>query len=221
MRCGMVVVVAAVLVDDAGHRLQHRVHRRTGRHRPGLAEAGNRVVDDLRLARPDLLIAEAVALDGAGAEAFHEHVGAAQQAPQDLLQFRRLQVQCQAALAQRAVDREGGMILVAAAEDARPVAAVVWCFHLDDVGAVLREHHGTGRTGHAAGQVDHFEPRKGALMVHGVSIPWFVHRMLRPAAAGWLSPGWRSAASGASRAMVPDSARVRDNAMVRVSARGP
>ena len=88
MRCGWSSCSPLVLGHDADERLQHRVHRRTRRQRAGLPEAGDGIVDDSRIFRADRVVAEAVALDGAGPEPFDEHVGAVDQAPQDLLAFR-------------------------------------------------------------------------------------------------------------------------------------
>ncbi len=159
-------MLAAIFVDDAGHRLQHRVHGRSRRQRSGLTEAGNGIVDDLRFLGADRVVAEAMALNRAGTKALEEHVGAAQQPPQHLLALRRLQVERDAALAQRAEQRIGRVILVAAPEDARPIAAVVRGFHLDDVGPVLRQEHGAGRTGDAAAEIDHRQSGEGRRVSH-------------------------------------------------------
>ena len=61
------------------------------------------------------------------------------------------------------------MVLVGAAQDARPVAAVMRGFDLDHVRAVLGQHHGAGRAGDPAAQIDHLHAGEGRVVVHGSS----------------------------------------------------
>src|ERR1700712_3734928 len=136
MRCGW-LSCSPLFSVTMPERLQYRVHGGAAGHRPGLPKAGDRVVNDPWLARADGVVAEAVALDCAGTEALDEDIGAVGQSPQDLLALRRFQVDREAALAQRAVQRIGRVVLVGAAKDARPVAAVMRGLDLDHIGAVL------------------------------------------------------------------------------------
>ena len=137
-------VLALVFRHQASERLQHWVHGRAVGHRAALAETADRDVDDLRLRGRDRVVAETKALDNARAETLHENVGAAQQPPQDRLAAVAFQIQRNCAFAEVDRQREGGLVGVAHAERAAPVTFAEW-FNLDDVGAVLGEHHWRNR----------------------------------------------------------------------------
>src|SRR3954453_1867675 len=185
-------VGTAILRHQAGIGLQHRVHRRALGERPALAEARDRDIEDPRLARRDLLIVEAEAMDDLGAEALEEDVGALQQPPHDLLAGVGLEVDGETALSQIADDREGRMAGVADAQRARPVA-VAQALDLDHVGAVLGEQHGAVRSGDPLAEIDDLEAREGRIVAHGSpyiftsSLPKFSPRSRPMKARGALS----------------------------------
>ena len=159
-------VLAPVFGHQPGIGLEHRVHRRPFRQRSFQSEAGHRHIQDARLLRRHRPVAEAEPVDHAGAEALEEHVRALDHFPQDGAAGIVLQVERDRAFAQVRRDRIGGVIAVDRAERPRPVAGV-GRFHLDDVGAVLGEHHRAIRPGHALAEIDHFQPFERRRVAHG------------------------------------------------------
>ena len=158
-------VLALVVDHQAGEGLQHRVHRRPSRQRPGLAEAGHRQIENARLALRYGLVAETEPVEHAGTVALQQHVGTGDQAPQHLLARIRLQIERDRPLAEVGRDRIGGVAAVAPAQRPRPVA-LSRRLDLDDVGAVLGQQHAAVGSGHPLAQIDDLEPRKRRVVAH-------------------------------------------------------
>ena len=116
-------------------------------------DTADRHVDELRVAGEDDVGAKAKPLDRTRPEVLHEHIGAIDQAPQDIGSFGRLEVHRQRALATIAGHkhrREGagtGAAGVVAGER----------FNLDHVCALVCQHHGRRRAGDDRGEVQHAE----------------------------------------------------------------
>ncbi len=73
-RAGLAVDMAGD-AHQAAHRLENRVVAGAGRIRPGLAEAGDRTIDDAGIDGTDRFIVEPVALEIADLEILHHDVG--------------------------------------------------------------------------------------------------------------------------------------------------
>src|SRR5258708_3564192 len=93
----VIVSVAAVLVNNANERLQHRIHRRPLRQRSSLTKARDRVIKDPRFLGTHRVIAESISLHRAWPKSLHEDIRALDQAPKDCLAFRSLQIDRDAA----------------------------------------------------------------------------------------------------------------------------
>ncbi len=109
--------------DQAGERLDQEVLARSAGHRPARPVAGRRGVDDIRIQRPNLVVAEPEPVHDARPEVLHHHVGALEQAQDQRLAVRVLEVD-----RERALVAVGGEIEGADAVDERvrprPVALV-------------------------------------------------------------------------------------------------
>jgi hypothetical protein len=107
---------------------------------PGLAERGDRAVDELRRARGDLRIAHAEPVHHAWPEAFDQDVGALGEPQQELLPLGMLEVEPQALLPAMGVAEPHRVAGLAQAEIAHRLAALVR-LDLDHLGAVVGHHH--------------------------------------------------------------------------------
>ena len=155
---------------QSGERLDHRVVHALVCVGPGLAEAADRDVDDVRTELPHGVLAQAHALDRAGTEVLDEHVAARDQPPQRVETGRRLEVDRERALAAVRGEERRARARAVRAQVAHEVA--LERLHLDHVRALIREHHRRDRTRDHAGQVedaDAFE-RAGRGRGHGVSL---------------------------------------------------
>jgi hypothetical protein len=83
---------------DAPGRLDDEIHAGVLRHRPALAEGGDRAVDEARIDCAQVVVAEALAVHHAGAEVLDEHVRVAHQAADQLDTGRLADVDTDAAL---------------------------------------------------------------------------------------------------------------------------
>ena len=113
---------------------------------PGAAEPRDRRQDDARVDLPQRLVADAVALERAGAEVLHHHVGAPHDLEEQLAVGVRLDVERDALLA--AVD--GGEEHALSGEQRRPAARHVAgrrALDLHHARAELGEQQGAERTG--------------------------------------------------------------------------
>ena len=138
--------------------------------RSGLAEAGNRAVDDVRIHRPEVVVAETEPLHCAGAEVLHDHVGVPRQGLEDLPALRGLQIQRHGPLVGGLGLEVGAHAGVAQRVDGPHPAVHVRVSHrldLDDVGPQHRELIGRKRTGE---NVRHVEDADSFEWLH-VGIP--------------------------------------------------
>jgi hypothetical protein len=146
-------------VHDAGLALHDQVVPRTTRLRAALSEARDGAVDEPGIVLPQAVVAETEPLHRAGPEVLEHHVRRLDQRPEDLLPFRRLQVQREALL----VAVHGEEIRGLAARERRPaprVVALAGLLDLDDLGAHVAEGHGAERPGEHARQVDDAHARQ-------------------------------------------------------------
>ena len=146
---------------DAAHALRQEIVAGARRVGSGLAEAGDRAIDQAREVVLDLLVGEVVARHVADLEILDEHVAARDQQLGDLLAFGLRDVERDRPLV--AVDGEvvgafAGVLAVAALDERRApfarVVALAGPLDLDDVGAQIAEHLRGGRAGQDAGQVE-------------------------------------------------------------------
>jgi hypothetical protein len=121
--------------------------------RPARAERGDRAVDDSRVDAAGAGEIEPELVDRARSETLDEHVGAADQAVEDLEPARRLEVEGEAFLVSIQRD-EGGAL--AAPVGRRPRSGVVpaaWALDLDDFRAHVAEGLGTEGSSHVLGEI--------------------------------------------------------------------
>ena len=156
--------VAAALVLVVGELVAGRGmdHRRVGRrrgHRPGLAEAGDRGVDQPRVVARQGRVVEAEPLHHARAEVLDHDVGLRRQLGGEALAVLGLQVEDDALLA--AVHRR--VVGADAAALRRPLADHVAVGRLDlhHLGAGVGEHAGAHRPRHDDREVDDLEAGQG------------------------------------------------------------
>ncbi|MCY1442293.1 hypothetical protein D9M71_586580 [compost metagenome] len=119
--------------------------------------AGREGVNDLRIARAYLLVADAQALRCAGAHAVHDDVGGFHQLEQRFQALFLLEVEHDAALVAVHDQIEHRHARVSA-RAVLPVLVAVRRFHLDDVCAHVAEDLGGDRAKHVDGQVDDTQP---------------------------------------------------------------
>ena len=168
--------VAHTLVDrhQAGEALHHRVGNRSVGIGAGLAESADRNVDDARVVRPDLIVAEAEFRRDARPAGLDDDVGIRRQAAGDGFAFRRFQVERQVLLAEIGDDRQRRMVADGPADAAHPIA--VRRFDLDHFRAVLGEHHGAVRGRVALTDLEDLKPFVGMFVIHARQ-----NKALRPA----------------------------------------
>ena len=164
----------AILADIFRHQprigLQHRIHCRALGQRPALAEAGDGHVEQSLLPGRDRVVAETQPVDHAGTEALQEHIGALDEAPDDFLASVAFQVHGDGALADIRGNRIGGVVAIDRAQASGPVAGV-GRLHLDDIRAVLSQHHPAIRAGDPLAEINHLQTRVGRLIAHGFVSP--------------------------------------------------
>ena len=160
-------------VHQPGDSLHDRGVGRPCGIRSALAEGRCAGVDDLRIDRHHGVVANAQAIDRAGAEVLDDHVGVLRQAQEHRATSGRLEIEAQAALV--AVLREKLHALAVdelVAQVARQVAALGF-LDLDHVGPQVAEQHRADRAGgHHAQVQDHVAVQRQAR--RGVA-----HRCLR------------------------------------------
>src|SRR5206468_6806719 len=97
-RAGWTIVLGAGDRHDARHRLELAVEGRGRSLGPRATEAGHRAVDEPRMEGGERLVAEAETVHHAAAEVLPHHVGADDQALDDLDRFRAAEVEGDASL---------------------------------------------------------------------------------------------------------------------------
>ena len=143
----------AVCAREAGERLHDRIGAAGLRQRPGLAEAGDRAVDQTRVGRAHCVVAEAQALDHAAAEVLHEHVAGAEQLHALRPALGRLQVDDHALLVHVHRQVVGAHPALGRHHPARAVAGRR--LDLDHLGAEHAEQGAGPRTGGHDAHVHH------------------------------------------------------------------
>ena len=148
---------AALFAGDAHHPafgLQDQVERGAVTIRSRLAEAGDRAIDDARVARTAGLVAEPELVDHADAVILEDDVGALHQLEEQVLALGVLEVDDHALLVAMETDE---VRRLAAVERRAPRARDVAARRLDrdDPRAEVAEHRRRERTGVCMREVDH------------------------------------------------------------------
>ena len=139
--------------EHAADRLEREVVRGPLAVRTGIAEGADRAIDDARIARHDRRMADAEAIDDAGAEALHHDVGARAQVEQQVQAVRRLEIEDDALLAAIEIAKEHGRRAVGRTDVASGIAARR--LDLDDLGAVIGQGHRQIRSRQEPAEIDH------------------------------------------------------------------
>ena len=155
---------------EAAHGLADDIIAGTLAQGAGVAEAGNRAVDDAGVDLFQNIIAQAQLFHGAGAVVLQNHVGLLHQFLEDLLALGLLQVQSDAHLA--AV--EVGVIHAVAVDERSHFAGIVAAlgiFDLDDRGAqVSHQYRRIGACQHAAQIQDDNAVQQAFSVFHNVTL---------------------------------------------------
>ena len=138
---------------QAAERLDHRIVDRLVRPRAFLAEAGDRQVDDPRIDRRDVIVADAESLDHAGAEVLHEDIGCPGDLQQQVAAAGLLEVDGNRALVAVDVEERRRQAAAPVAERAGMVAPARR-LDLDHVGALVAQDRGRPRPRQHRAQVD-------------------------------------------------------------------
>ena len=125
---------------EAGERLHERIVDGLLRIGADFAEARHRNVDDPRRHGADRVLADPEPLDDAGPEILHEDVGPGGDAQQRRASRVGLQVEHHRALVAIVVQERGAHAAAPVGRAARVIAAARR-LDLDDVGALVAEHH--------------------------------------------------------------------------------
>ncbi|MNY06240.1 hypothetical protein D3C86_1389900 [compost metagenome] len=151
----------AVDAHQPGHRLDRRVVTRQATQGAIATEAGDRTVDQPgKTLAQDFAVIDAPALQGTGLEVLDQHIGAFQQAHQQLDAFRPGQVHGDPLF----VTVDAAKIRsVRALEGRAPTARLIAAqgFELDHFGAMVRQCLGTVRPAQHPAEVDHFQALEG------------------------------------------------------------
>ena len=145
---------------EAAHALRHQVIAGARRVGPGLAEAGDRAVDQPRALGREARIVEAELLEAADLEVLEQHVGARRELLDDALALGGLEVELDRALAAIGAVEIGGAQMAAVGrrhERRAPAAGVVagaLALDLDHVGAEIGQNLAGPRPGQDAGKLE-------------------------------------------------------------------
>ncbi|MGY4426754.1 hypothetical protein ACVWY2_009203 [Bradyrhizobium sp. JR6.1] len=141
-------------------------HRRVGRQfrrRAGLAVAGDRAEDQLRIDVADRGIVELEPAHHAGAEILHQHVGGRDQPAHGFDAGRRLQVEHEAVLADiELAERRRAMV---AHRRSRPHRLALGGFDLDHLRAHVGEHPRAMRSGDRGRKIEHAKAVKAPCQI--------------------------------------------------------
>src|SRR5581483_10054266 len=159
----------ALDVGKSGQGLDHGIVGALARIRSVFPESAYRNVDDIGANRADIILAEPEALGSAGSEVMDEDVGGLDELFQDRAPVGRFQVDGNGALV--AIAGEEGGVHSCAASREPPHKIAVGAFDLDDVGALVGEHHRRHRPGHHRAEVENSHACEGTLVwnvgIHG------------------------------------------------------
>ena len=125
-------------------------------HGSGAPVTGDGAIDNIRVDGGHGVVAQPHAVQGAGPETLHHHVGLGRQPQNDVNPFLLLQVEAQAAL----VAVEGQELGALAVPEGGPRAGLVpqvGLLDLDDFRAHVPHHHGAERSRQSTGQVNNFD----------------------------------------------------------------
>ena len=150
-RAGRLAAGPAGGAHQAAHRLGDDVVARAQPIRPGVAEAGDRRIDQPRVHGLQRVVAQAELVHRAGAVVLHHHVGGLHEVEEQLA--AGLEVERHALLAAVQVHVVRAFAVPERCEVARVVAAA-GLLDLDDLGAHVGQHHGAEGAGEHAGQVE-------------------------------------------------------------------
>ena len=157
-------VTAGVERGEAGKRLRDGIGARQADMRSFLAETADRDVKQSRVERGERVVAKPEPRRDAGTEALDDDVGPLRQVERDLAARRRPQVERQSPLAAVEMRRHRGVVTVALAEPARPVATRR--FELHDIRAVHRQQHRAIRRGDALPEIQNAQAGIGTFDGH-------------------------------------------------------
>ncbi len=152
---------------EAAHALRHQVIAGARRIGAGLAEAGDRAIDQTRVVGREAFIVEAELLEPADLEVLEQHVGARRELLDDALAFRRLEVELDRALAAIGAMEIGRAQMAAVGcryEGRAPrtrVVAGTLALDLDHVGAEVGEDLPRPRPRQNAGKLEDTHTAKG------------------------------------------------------------
>ena len=216
-----VLAVRAGDAHDPAHRLRHDVEGRpvgigTGA-RTRIAEAAHGGIDQAGVELGQALVGQTQALHRAGAEILHQHIGLLDQAADDGLAGRGLEV-------------DGNALLVAV--DALVVTAEVTCLvvgkvrrraaghvapgrlHLDHLGALVGKQHGAEGSGQHLRQVDHPQSGQRAPALGAQLSAQWLRRLIstrrspsKTTLSSWLRPQWWKVTTPASSRSPSSTAR--------------
>jgi hypothetical protein len=157
--------MAAGVAGDAHHarhRLRHQVKARPVGPGPGLAEARDAGVDQARVGRAQVLVAQPQPPQRAGAVVLQQDVGVAREPQHHRAAGLGLEVQRHAALVAVHVEKAERVVsLHAKAHRAAGLVAGAGRFDLDDVRAQVAQQHAGVRPGHDLGDVEDLDAGKG------------------------------------------------------------
>ncbi len=152
-------------VHVAGHALDEEIVSRALGVGAGLAEAGDRTIDEARIEALQAPVVEAKLRKAADLEILDQHVRARREAPHDLAPALGREVGDDRALAAVAAVKIRGRPLAAGLDERRAPAAGVIAFRaldLDDVGAEVRQRLPDPGTGENARELDDADPGERA-----------------------------------------------------------
>ncbi|MNN09333.1 hypothetical protein D3C81_1222110 [compost metagenome] len=191
---------------QAAEALDHEVIARAFGVGAGLAETGDRAVDQLRIDLLQRRIVEAIRLKSADLEVFQHDVGFCRQFADDALAFRLGEVDGDGllvAVGRKEIGRLAGVAPVGVLEERRaPVAGVVAdvrALDLDHFGAEVGEDLPGPGAGEYAGEVEDANVRESAghrwipLLGEGLAVgaSLLANRAIRGSPASWLLQGAR------------------------------
>ena len=145
--------------DHARVRLAERVVAGQVAHRAALAKAADGGIDDPRVLRLQIVVAQAARLGAPGFERMHEDVGALREPPYDLHARGMIEIDAHAFLVAVVSQKRGriaglGSSALPCGSIAARVIADSWTLDLDYRGAEVAEKLGAIRTGNVLREVD-------------------------------------------------------------------
>src|SRR6266404_788993 len=125
--------------------------------RPVLAEGGYRTVDDARIDLFNFFVADAQAINDAGAKVFHDHIGVLRQSQEDFFAFRLLDVESHTFLVAVHAAKARAVILRLLVPGAKRIPRAGG-FDLVNFRAQVRKQHGRKRPRDIVRDVENLDP---------------------------------------------------------------